>query len=87
MTAEDRELMAVLLAVQHGDEEGSPLDNAGVARACGISVETARACLDAAKERSLIWGMRTGHGASASYTDLEVTVQGRRFLTSNSSQS
>jgi hypothetical protein len=39
--------------------------------------------LEDAKERSLIWGQRSGDKPGPWFKELELTVQGRRFLVVN----
>jgi hypothetical protein len=76
----DDELAPVLAAVQRGDDADTLLDNAGVASALGLSLVDVARRLEVAKERNLIWGYRNGQRPAPSFTDLEVTVQGKRFL-------
>jgi len=76
----DPDLAEVLAAVQQGDDVNVPLDNDGIARACNLSLEVVAERLAAAKQRNLIWGTRRGQRPAPWYTDLELTVQGRRFL-------
>jgi hypothetical protein len=79
----NEDLAAVLHAIQHGDESDTLLDNAGVARVLGLSLEVVAERLAAGKEMSLVWGIRNGQRPAPWYTDLELTVQGRRFLAAN----
>ena len=76
----EHDLASVLSAVQRGDDADALLDNASIADALGISLEDVAERLAAAKERSLVWGIRNGQRPAPWYTDLELTVQGRRFL-------
>jgi hypothetical protein len=76
----DAELIAILVAVQDGDDANAPLDNDGVAHACQLSLEVVADRLAAAKGRNLIWGFRSNQPPAPWYTDLELTVQGRRFV-------
>jgi len=76
----DDELMSVLLVVQQGDDADSLLDNDGIAQALEISLVDVARRLEVAKDRRLIWGSRSGQRPAPWYTDLELTVQGRRFL-------
>jgi hypothetical protein len=76
----DGELRRLLRAVQHGDEVDALADNGTLASALGWPVAAVAACLQEAKERSFIWGMRSGQTPAPWFTDLELTVQGRRFL-------
>jgi hypothetical protein len=77
----DAELVAILIAVQDGDDRDSLLDNSALAEVCHLSLEIVAERLAVAKQRKLIWGRRGSHPPTAPwYTDLEITVQGRRFL-------
>jgi len=76
----DAELTAVLLAVQQGDDSNSLLDNGALAEVCHLSLEVVAERLAVAKQRQLIWGWRSNQRPAPWYTDLELTVQGRRFL-------
>ena len=76
----DNDLAVLLVAVQQGDDADDLLDNRGIAVALGLSLEDVARHLEAAKQRSLIWGIRSGQQPGPWYTDLELTVQGRRFL-------
>ena len=79
MATED-ELQRLLRAVQLGDETDALADNDSLASVLGWPVAAVAACLREAKERSLIWGIRSGRTPAPWFTDLELTVQGRRFL-------
>ena len=79
MTTED-ELLNLLRAVQQSDDADAPADNGSLASALGWPVAAVAACLQAAKDQSLIWGMRSGQTPGPWFTDLELTVQGKRFL-------
>jgi hypothetical protein len=76
----DGELADLLSAVKRGDDTDDLLDNERLASALGISLEEVASQLQAAKGRSLIWGTRSSRTPGPWFTDLEITVQGRRFL-------
>jgi hypothetical protein len=76
----DADIAAILIAVQYGDDRDSLLDNNGLAEACHLSLEHVAARLAAAKERKFVWGRRGNQQPGPWYMDLELTVQGRRFL-------
>lgn len=78
--SDDERVRALLREIQRGDETGSLADNAVLAKALGWSAVEVAAELAAAKDRSLIWGVRGGHKPAPWYSELEVTVQGKRFL-------
>ena len=79
-TAGDERIVAVLAAIQAGDEADQLADNATLSKALQWSLEDVAACLAEAKERKFIWGARGGARPAPFYAELEVTVQGRRFL-------
>lgn len=76
----DDDLARLLRAVQAGDDADLLADNESLACSLQCSLGDLAACLREAKERSLIWGVRSGKQPGPWFTDLEVTVQGRRFL-------
>jgi hypothetical protein len=72
----------MLQAVQHGDDTDSLLDNDALARVLGLPLIDVAQRLEEAKARHFIWGVRSGQRPGPWYTELELTVQGRRFLAS-----
>ena len=76
----DDDLVPVLQAVQRGDDADLLLDNEGIALALGLSLDEVARRLGVAKARSLIWGFRAGRTPAPWFTDLELTVQGRRVV-------
>lgn len=76
----DERLARVLAAIQAGDEADKLADNATLAKTLRWSLDDVAACLAEAKERKFIWGTRGGARPAPFYAELEVTVQGRRFL-------
>ena len=78
--AEDERLARVLAAIQAGDDNDDLADNTTLSKALHWSLEDVAACLAEAKERNFIWGARGGARPAPFYAELEVTVQGRRFL-------
>ena len=80
-TASDTDMAMLLAAVQAGDEQDTPVDNQLLADGLKWSLDAVAACLSDAKSRSFIWGSRSGQRPAPWYTELELTVQGRRFLT------
>lgn len=81
MTVDDPAAMrAVLAVIQQGDEHDALVDNAIIAKRLGFDLERVAALLEDAKERSLVWGRRTGDKPAPWFSELEVTVQGRRLL-------
>jgi hypothetical protein len=84
--ATDAELARLLRAVQDGDDANALTDNGGLASALTWSLDDVATCLSEAKARSLIWGSRSGQRPAPWFTDLELTVQGRRFLAEHGSK-
>ena len=78
--SDDERVRALLREIQRCDETGSLADNAVLAKALGWNAVEVAAELASAKDRSLIWGVRGGHKPAPWYSELEVTVQGKRFL-------
>ena len=76
----DAALASLLQFIQDGDDHDELVDNQMIADALAWSLDDVAACLQEAKDRSLIWGSRSGQLPAPWYTELEVTVQGRRFL-------
>jgi hypothetical protein len=76
----DERLARVLAVIQAGDDNDELADNTTLSKALRWSLEDVAACLAEAKERKFIWGARGGSRPAPYYAELEVTVQGRRFL-------
>jgi hypothetical protein len=76
----DHDLAQLLRCVDDGDSADAPVDNAMIAASLGWSLETVAACLQDAKDRSFVWGSRSGERPAPWFTELEVTVQGKRFI-------
>jgi hypothetical protein len=77
---EQLSMFLMLGVVQAGDDANALVDNAMIARRLGWDLTMVAAVLQQAKDESLIWGRRSGEKPAPWYTDLEVTVQGRRLL-------
>lgn len=75
-------MVQLLGVVLKGDDSGAPVDNSVLASKLGWDLETVATCLHEAKERSLVWGQRSGDKPAPWYKELEITVQGRRLLRS-----
>jgi hypothetical protein len=80
----DDQLAAVLRVIQACDEGDALADNTILAAQLGWTLVDVAECLDDAKERALIWGHRGGTKPGPWFSELEVTVQGKRFLTAHS---
>ena len=79
---DDQEMVKLLAVVLSGDDSGAPVDNSIIAARLGWNLETVATCLNEAKERSLVWGQRSGDKPAPWFKELEITVQGRRLLRS-----
>ena len=56
------------------------LDNRTLGRSLGWTAAQTAESLAAAKDRLLIWGIHVGGNPGPCFEDIELTVQGRRFL-------
>ena len=83
----DKQMVKLLGVVLKGDDSGAPVDNSIIANRLGWDLEVVATCLHEAKERSLVWGQRSGDKPAPWFKELEITVQGRRLLRSNSAAS
>ena len=81
--SDDRQMVQLLAVVLGGDDSGTPVDNAIIAKRLGWKLEVVASCLNEAKERSLVWGQRSGDKPAPWFKELEITVQGRRLLRSH----
>lgn len=79
----DQLMVDLLGVVLSGDDSGTPVDNSIIAKRLGWDLETVASCLNEAKERSLVWGQRSGDKPAPWFKELEITVQGRRLLRSH----
>jgi hypothetical protein len=59
-----------------------PLDSARLGHQLGWTPVATSAAVAHAKQRLLIWAIRTSGVPAATYDDIELTVQGRRLLRS-----
>ena len=76
----DNELSRLMKAVRDADFADAPVDNNMLAAALQLSLVDVAARLQEAKARSFVWGLSSGRQPGPWFTDLEVTVQGQRFL-------
>ena len=79
-SATDDQLTAMLRTIGDRDAATGQLDNVALGRSLGWTAATTAAALEAAKGRLLIWGIRVGGTPPPCFEDIELTVQGRRFL-------
>lgn len=82
-TEEEAQLAAALAVLLSADEKGEPLDNELLAKALGWDLARVGDCLKLAKERSLIWGSKGSRTPGPWFSEIEVTMQGRRLLKRN----
>jgi hypothetical protein len=80
--ADDR-LLVMLRTIR--DRDVAQLDNAALGRFLGWTDEMTAASLVEAKDRLLIWGIRVGGRHAPSFEEIELTVQGRRFVSAAAS--
>lgn len=77
---DDATLLALLRAIRDGDAADAPMDNEMLGAQLGWTPNDVASHLLSAKDRMLIWGSRIGGTPAPRYADLEITVQGRRFM-------
>jgi hypothetical protein len=63
-----------------GDGGDGQLDSAALGRRLGWTAARTASSLGVAKDRLLVWGIRVGGNPGPCFEDIELTVQGRRFL-------
>jgi hypothetical protein len=78
-TATDDLLVAMLRTI--GERDTEQLDSRTLGRSLGWTAAQTSDSLAAAKARLLIWAIRVGGNPGPLFEDIELTVQGRRFLT------
>ena len=83
---DDLQMVQLLAVVLGGDDSGTPVDNSIIAKRLGWNLEVVAKLLNEAKERSLVWGQRSGDKPAPWFKELEITVQGRRLLRSHSAK-
>jgi hypothetical protein len=73
----------LLAAIEAGDTAGRPMSNDLLVERLGWGADRVAELLGEAREQMLVWGQR-GYGTPGPrFESLELTVQGRRWLTSN----
>jgi hypothetical protein len=83
---DDLQMVQLLAVVLGGDDSGTPVDNSIIAKKLGWDLEVVAKLLNEAKERSLVWGQRSGDKPAPWFKELEITVQGRRLVRSHSTK-
>lgn len=73
-------MRALLSAIRAGDERGAVMSSDALADDLGWSAADVAATLRDAKAGMLIWGLRTGGTPQPHFDDIELTVQGNRYL-------
>lgn len=79
MSDEER-LHELLAAVHRGDESGVPVSNDLLVADLGWSSADVASTLSDAKADMLIWGLRTSGNPQPQFEEIELTVQGNRYL-------
>jgi hypothetical protein len=78
-TTED-DLLAMLRTIGERDTAAEQHDSKSLGRCLGWTPTQTADSLAAAKARLLIWGIRVGGNPAPVFEEIELTVQGRRFL-------
>jgi hypothetical protein len=78
--ADDDRIMELLTAVRDGDESGRPMSNGLLVEHLGWAAAEVADWLSTARGRLLIWGLPGWGNPRPQFTELELTVQGRRLL-------
>lgn len=76
----DDDLVAALTVLRAADDGGTPIDNAALGVTLGWDAERVGRCIGVAKKRSFIWGVPGPQRLGSWFSEIEVTVQGRRYL-------
>ena len=79
-SAVDFDLCRMLRTIGDRDGGDGQLDSAALGRRLGWTAARTASSLGAAKGRLLVWGIRVGGNPGPCFEDIELTVQGRRFL-------
>lgn len=70
----------LLAAIQRGDELGMVMSSELLAADLGWSPADVAAALQSARADMLVWGMRSGGTPQPHFDEIELTVQGARYL-------
>ena len=81
----DDHLAVMLRTIADGATGDGQLDSAALGRRLGWTPALTAQALDAARGRLLIWGIRIGGAPGPCFEEIELTVQGRRFLATTDS--
>lgn len=78
--SDDPRLRALLSAIRDGDERGAVMSSESLAHDLGWSPADVAVMLSDAKAGMLVWGLRSGGNPQPHFDDIELTVQGNRYL-------
>jgi hypothetical protein len=73
-------LRPLLAAIRAGDERGVVMSSDVLADDLGWSATDVAQALREAKAAMLVWGLRTGGSPQPHFDEIELTVQGNRYL-------
>jgi len=76
----DDELLVLLAAIRHGENSDDFMTNDRLVENLGWTQDDVAASLASARARLLIWGLHTWGTPKPRFSELELTVQGRRLL-------
>jgi hypothetical protein len=79
-TSDQALLLQLLAAVERCDDSEDSTTNDVLAHQLAWTADAVADYLAEAKDRMLLWGVRTGGTPKPCFEDLELTVQGRRLL-------
>ena len=76
----DLDLARMLRTIADRERARHPARQRGARPAPRVDGRETASSLEVAKERLLVWGIRVGGNPGPCFEDIELTVQGRRFL-------
>lgn len=76
----EEHLIVMLRSIGERGDAAESLDSAALGQCLGWPAARTAAALKVAKDRLLIWGIRTGGTPAPCFEDIELTVQGRRLI-------
>lgn len=77
---DDRRIFELLTALHDGDESGVVMSSEVLAANLGWSPTDVAATLRDARADMLVWGLRGGGTPQPHFDEIELTVQGNRYL-------
>jgi hypothetical protein len=78
--ATDAQFVEMLRTIGERDPTAGQLDSRTLGDSLGWTAARTADSLGTAKARLLIWGIRVGGNPAPCFEEIELTVQGRRFL-------